>query len=132
MQSCFVNTHNLFISEWLESAEEFPFQFSSNPNQFGCPLPCFKSFYSLLCRPNLEKNTYHSLLEGHDETHEGKFELTISLKMIEELEEQVLLFDFSAIVAGVGGSLGLFLGFSCLEVLQPLLNHIASFFRRYT
>ena len=119
------------FSKWLESPEAFPFQFSSNPNQFGCPLPCLKTIFGLLCRPNLEKNTYHNLLEGHEEQHKGKFELSLSMKMIEELEEQVLLFDFSAIVAGVGGSLGLFLGFSCLEMLQPLLNHVANMFDRY-
>ena len=33
-----------------------------------------------------------------------------------ETEEEIYIYDFSAIVAGVGGSLGLFLGFSCLQV----------------
>jgi hypothetical protein len=32
-----------------------------------------------------------------------------------EVLEEYLLFDFNAIVAAVGGSLGLFLGFSCLD-----------------
>ena len=33
-----------------------------------------------------------------------------------DITEEVLLFDFSAIVAAVGGSMGLFLGFSCYSL----------------
>jgi hypothetical protein len=33
-----------------------------------------------------------------------------------EREQETFLYDFSGIVASVGGSLGLFLGFSCLQV----------------
>ena len=38
------------------------------------------------------------------------------LKTKVETEEEILIYDFSEIVAGVGGSLGLFLGFSCFQV----------------
>ena len=38
------------------------------------------------------------------------------LKTEVETEEEILIYDFSEIVAGVGGSLGLFLGFSCFQV----------------
>ncbi len=34
------------------------------------------------------------------------------------LEEEILVFDASDILTAVGGSLGLFLGFSCLEVVK--------------
>ena len=37
-----------------------------------------------------------------------------------EREQETFLYDFSGIVASVGGSLGLFLGFSCLQVTMLL------------
>ena len=37
-----------------------------------------------------------------------------------EVSEEVLLYDFNALVAAVGGSLGLFLGFSCYSVALEL------------
>ena len=46
-----------------------------------------------------------------------------------ETEEQILIYDFSAIVAGVGGSLGLFLGFSCLQAFDPALEKIKGSFK---
>ena len=38
------------------------------------------------------------------------------------LEETIKLYDFNAIVSAVGGSLGLFLGFSCLDLMYALNN----------
>ena len=43
---------------------------------------------------------------------------TIDVSVIEE----TLLFDFTAIVAAVGGSLGLFVGFSFLDVLRAAID----------
>ena len=43
------------------------------------------------------------------------------------IEEEYLLMDFNAIVSAVGGSLGLFLGFSCLDFLLKLLSRIELF-----
>ncbi len=40
------------------------------------------------------------------------------------VEEEYLLMDLNAIVAAIGGSLGLFLGFSCLDFLLMLLSKI--------
>lgn len=42
--------------------------------------------------------------------------------MREAVYEEFLLYDLNAIVAGVGGSLGLFLGFSCLGCLGQILD----------
>jgi len=36
--------------------------------------------------------------------------------------EEVLLFDFAAIVAAVGGSLGLFIGFSFLDLFKAIID----------
>ena len=38
--------------------------------------------------------------------------------------EEVLLFDFAAIVAAVGGSLGLFIGFSFLDVFKAFIDKL--------
>jgi len=43
------------------------------------------------------------------------------------IEEEYLLLDFNAIVSAVGGSLGLFLGFSCLDFLLKLLSKIETY-----
>ena len=43
-------------------------------------------------------------------------------------ETELFVFDFTAIVAGVGGSLGLFLGFSCLQVANSLLDKLFFYF----
>jgi len=40
--------------------------------------------------------------------------------------EEVLLFDFAAIVSAVGGSLGLFIGFSFLDLFKALISKMTS------
>lgn len=46
------------------------------------------------------------------------------MRMNLETEEQMVIYDFSAIVAGVGGSLGLFLGFSCYEAFKSSVDKL--------
>ncbi len=46
-----------------------------------------------------------------------------------ETAEEYLLFDGNAIISAVGGSLGLFLGFSCLTMLTLLGQKLASLCR---
>ena len=43
-----------------------------------------------------------------------------------ETEQQMLWYDFSGIVAGIGGSLGLFLGFSCLNATDTFIDAVFS------
>jgi hypothetical protein len=43
----------------------------------------------------------------------------------ETVVEEVLLFDFAAIVAAVGGSLGLFIGFSFLDLFKTFIDRLA-------
>ena len=48
------------------------------------------------------------------------------------VKEEFLIYDLNAIVAAIGGSLGLFLGFSCYEVarggLEKARNLVKGFF----
>jgi len=40
--------------------------------------------------------------------------------------DEVLLFDFASIVSSVGGSLGLFIGFSFMDALKMLISKLKS------
>ena len=51
-------------------------------------------------------------------------------KSIIEREIETFVYDFSGIVASVGGSLGLFLGFSCLQESFELLVRLGSSYFR--
>ena len=46
--------------------------------------------------------------------------------MVDEVTviEEILLFDFAAIVAAVGGALGLFIGISFLDVFNAAINRL--------
>ena len=44
----------------------------------------------------------------------------------ESLYKETEIYDFNAVVAAVGGSLGLFLGFSCYEYGKRLIDRIPS------
>ena len=45
-----------------------------------------------------------------------------SLKTDVTVVEEVLLFDFASILAAVGGALGLFIGFSFLDLFKAVIN----------
>ena len=57
----------------------------------------------------------------------GEAETHLFLKVLLEVEhrKQVLLYDLNSIVSAVGGSLGLFLGFSCLSVFTFLWRKLS-------
>ena len=112
------------FSTWLEDHEQFLLKLISRPYAYGCPLPCLRSEFGLDCRENFNGNSFKSL-EVATASSEAKT-ITLSMKMNVETEEQILIHDFASIVAGVGGSLGLFLGFSCLQALLPLTDKVAS------
>jgi len=46
------------------------------------------------------------------------------------IEEEYLLVDFNGFLSGLGGSLGLFLGFSCLDFLMQVLGKLEPMLRR--
>jgi hypothetical protein len=45
------------------------------------------------------------------------------------IHQEVLLYDFNAIIAAVGGSLGLFIGFSVFDTFKAIIQRI---FNKYT
>jgi hypothetical protein len=79
-----------------------------------CPVPCTVDTVKITERNNpiLASNSSATELFIYWDT------LEVSI------EEEYLLFDFNAIVSAVGGSLGLFLGFSCLDFLLKLMAKV--------
>ena len=66
-----------------------------------------KERFNFLCLSKLEKNTFRQLVKEYEKANnDGKIVISLAMKMVAETEEQVLIFDFSSIVAAVGGSLG--------------------------
>eukprot|EP00095_Tigriopus_kingsejongensis_P002329 maker-scaffold347_size200506-snap-gene-1.27 protein:Tk02329 transcript:maker-scaffold347_size200506-snap-gene-1.27-mRNA-1 annotation:"glutamate receptor delta-2-like" len=108
------------IGQWLEDGEEFPIQFPAKPWFYGCPYPCKHVRYSLDCKKSALENTYR-YLRNQNQTTGPVFISLFSLLNKVESEEEIYLYDFIAIISGVGGSLGLFLGVSCLEGLMALV-----------
>ena len=62
------------------------------------------------------------------ESNDEKISFYLYFKEIEyELKEEYILFDSNAIVASIGGSLGMFLGVSCLGLGSMLLRQLKTF-----
>jgi hypothetical protein len=85
---------------------------AQDPSSFGCPLNCEHSNY-------VASVFYHDVnvinnLEGY-----AKGVMLVYLlydSTIVQKSEEMLLYDTPALLSAVGGSLGLFLGFSCITV----------------
>lgn len=60
----------------------------------------------------------------------GEARLVLYQSVRSEVREEALLLAFNAIVASVGGSLGLFLGVSCLSVAQGVAGKLLTVFCR--
>ncbi len=90
---------------------------------------CLESSLNLdktICRQGCEAINY----EGSprtilNEDENGSTSLTIEFASMDvEVREELLIFDFNAIVSAVGGSLGLFLGFSFYDLYIWVLDII--------
>ncbi len=92
----------------------------------GCPKECNATIYSLL----VARQPIQDFYAQDDGDEEAKLFLFVSNEV--EVAEEYLLFDGNAIVSAVGGSLGLFLGVSCLSVLTMMGKKIALLFKRKT
>lgn len=71
------------------------------------------------CRENtMEVEPLHEPASPRIAPHEARLYLYASTKL--EHREEILMHDFNSIVSAIGGSLGLFLGFSCLSMCSFL------------
>ena len=90
-----------------------------NLDEFGCSLPCSYSKYSFdMVRQH--KNAF-LLVDGSNETKD--YLLYVYYSSLESvLESESLRIDFSNLMSGIGGALGLFLGISCLTIYLFILE----------
>jgi hypothetical protein len=89
-----------------------------------CPRPCLKEEFSVSLRTVPDVSI-------QDSASRILFHISFEEMNIEHLEEYVL-FDFGAIVGAVGGSLGLFLGFSFLDVCLAAADFVKSHFQHFS
>ncbi len=76
---------------------------------------------------DFEKETYDGVARTgtlHGETDLTKVYVYYS-DIVTNYEETILLYDFNGIVSAVGGSLGLFLGFSCLDLGKAIMAKLS-------
>ena len=83
----------------------------------GCPHQCTNTAYRVTQTENPAANT--SSVRFYVYFKNGDFSLL----------EETVMYDLNAIVAGVGGSLGLFLAFSCRAFLVGLLEKVAEMYQ---
>ena len=78
-----------------------------------CPTPCTKKAYSILQRKLFWNTTekYTSIWYMHADTKV-------------DLYTEIRLYDYNAIISAVGGSLGLFLGFSVLDSILLMIRQL--------
>ena len=90
-----------------------------NLDEFGCPLPCSHSTYSInLIR---QHNNVLELFTG--ESRSGDYFLYFYYSSLESsVESENLIYDFPNLVANIGGYLGLLLGSSCLTIYLFVLD----------
>ncbi len=82
------------------------------PDVTGCPYPCKATEYRVVSRRDA------SVLRKSHISCIFMFYKTTTYKIFEEY----LLYDTNTIISAIGGSLGLFLGFSCLHLVKGGLD----------
>lgn len=88
--------------------------------QSSCPLyhPMAKFTTAKTCYPEHNSSPFYGQ-DGHNTIY-------ITIKENRFLnQEEVLLFNFNSFISAVGGSLGLFLGFSILNTLLELFDYVS-------
>lgn len=92
----------------------FP-KFTQDPAEHGCHLPCSKITY-------MTRTNHFPEPEGKNKSeHELKMYVYYDTLMVEK-QREVLVYDVPGFLSAAGGTLGLYLGFSCLTVLFGLIN----------
>ena len=95
--------------------------------KFGCPIPCKQTFFQTKLDYFHKNNAF--LPENFANPGEGHFTFYpyLSAYPIEEKIEK-LEYDLTSFLVSAGGSLGLFLGFSCLSILFGMIEFIQARF----
>ena len=94
---------------------------NSRLNSNLCPRPCAKINYEF-------SHIVQSDFYPKDHKKENRSIITLNYQDVRtRLGNERLLYDFNDIVAAIGGSLGLFLGFSCLNAACWITERVTQF-----
>ncbi len=109
--------------EWDSSKKTYRKAYRNhvNPTLTGCPKACHSTRFIPKKREDITKDT------GNFTYYYVYYQTTRVL-----VYEEYLLFDFGSIVSAVGGSLGLFLGFSCWQMVKEASGFLNMFSKKLT
>ena len=83
----------------------------------GCPLPCTLTFY------DIRVNYFDEFQASGSEHGTGTLWMyTYFDSMIVEIQNEILIYDWPKFLSAIGGTLSLYLGFSCLSMLLVILS----------
>ena len=94
--------------------------FISQPENYGCPIPCTSHTFN----PML--NTFHNYEFENENPHHIDLYAYYSSPTVEKKEEY-FLYDTMTLASSLGGTVGLLLGYSLLSILLFLINSLESY-----
>ena len=96
----------------------------ADPGRLGCPRPCSRVRYEA------RVIAYHESTLAFQGVHPGPVLFLLYDSLDVEVREEALVYDFSRLVAAVGGSVGLFLGLSMLRIMHSSVEAVGDLFTR--
>ena len=116
MPFCSMN-HTNAKSDQLKTGLVLNEKFIQKPEYHGCPLSCTTHSF------NSKLNTFY----GSNETNKFmNLSVYFSTTTVEKKEEY-FLYDFMSLASSLGGTMGLWLGYSLLSILLSLINFLERF-----
>ena len=97
-----------------------PVEMAKDWDALNCSVPCSTWYYPYSVKDYNPKSV-QSLLGNDSGLDSNRFWMTFVSNRVKVTEEYVV-YDFNGILAAMGGSLGLFLGFSCFDFLLIMQN----------
>lgn len=93
--------------------------FVVNPSQQGCPLPCKYVHFNI--RANYFDEIETNPIPG------GLKMYTYFDTMVVETQNEILIYNWPKFLSAIGGTLGLYLGFSCLSSFFYIVKSVDLF-----
>ena len=90
-------------------------KFTLNTTRLGCPLPCTLTFY------DIRVNYFDEFQASSGHGTGALWMYTYFDSMIVEIQNEILIYDWPKFLSAIGGTLSLYLGFSCLSMLLVIL-----------
>ena len=111
------------------ASDQFP-RFTQTPRELGCLLPCHKTDYHTRWNhfPPAPSTNTHALANGSTREIMNMYVYYDTLTV--EHQKEVLLYDAPAFLSSMGGTIGLYLGFSVLSVLIWIVNAVEEKYKK--